>query len=593
MDLDRFLARLQSPIPDPERYFGELMSGLEAPDSVADLTCALARSGDVLDWSGNQRFAGRVSVDLPSTGGASNKTPLVAPLLAIAAAPERLFVPKVSSRGRVAGTIDILESVGYRADVSLEEYATILADARLSNIVQTDRMVPADRSLMKLRRQTGWMDVPELVVSSILSKKLASGCRNIVVDLKAGDDSKFGDLDGCIRGAKLFVDVGRVLRDRGLVDGVWVAVTNSYRPQGRAFGRIASLWEASDVLAGERKGFVARLCRELAARMLMAAGIERDLGRARAKIDEPATGKVLETAGRWLSLHGVDPKFLADPKILLRGLQHTEIPPSTTGLLLAMNTQAISDVLHAVCQGSDDIYSPGLILSADPEAGSQMEQESLGTLLSRMGTTIEPQWTRTISSSTFSYPVSGAQARIAPLPEILYDLGFVGDTPIELASWERLSDGAIALITDGKTPCRYLLVHNRKWKVWNFLSGHAEVTDSNQSATIGREIVEELGDELPRGRRFAPGIHFNVYPRGVFSEIWKSGSAGVWTRYRLAYFDVRFKQPDLIAELVRDNPDYLCWATEQDLQRGLTSTGQPVAPFPAVRMAIQGRLGRG
>ena len=96
-----------------------------------------------------------ISVDCPSTGGAGNKLPIILPPLVVEAATfgklGSVVIPKVSTRGIPAGTIDILESIEYQADISLDRYVEIIKDKDIgfSNIAPTDELAPIDALLMK------------------------------------------------------------------------------------------------------------------------------------------------------------------------------------------------------------------------------------------------------------------------------------------------------------------------------------------------------------------------------------------------------------------------------------------------------------
>jgi hypothetical protein len=135
------------------------------------------------------------SFDMPSTGSLGNITPIVVPIMVMAQRGD-VFVPKMSSEGGVTGTIDVLQSVGFRSNLSIGRYVSLLRKNGIANIAQTPDLAFADRLLMHLRRQRGLMSSPPLVVSSILSKKIATGCRNVLVDVKSGPGvSKLSNAD--------------------------------------------------------------------------------------------------------------------------------------------------------------------------------------------------------------------------------------------------------------------------------------------------------------------------------------------------------------------------------------------------------------
>jgi thymidine phosphorylase len=158
------------------------LSGMTMAEQVC-LTLAMRDSGAVLEWP---EMNGPI-LDKHSTGGVGDMVSLVlGPLLAACGA----YVPMISGRGlgHTGGTLDKLESIpGFDVHPGLEEFQRIVRQTGVAIIGQTHDLAPADRRLYATRDITCTMPSVPLIVSSILSKKLAEGLDGLVLDVKTGN----------------------------------------------------------------------------------------------------------------------------------------------------------------------------------------------------------------------------------------------------------------------------------------------------------------------------------------------------------------------------------------------------------------------
>ena len=95
----------------------------------------------------------------------------------------------ISGRGLgiTGGTLDKLDSIpGFKTTLAIEQIVEIVQRVGCVICGQTERMVPADKKLYALRDVTGTVPSMPLIVSSILSKKLAEGLDALVLDVKFG-----------------------------------------------------------------------------------------------------------------------------------------------------------------------------------------------------------------------------------------------------------------------------------------------------------------------------------------------------------------------------------------------------------------------
>jgi thymidine phosphorylase len=205
-------------------------------DETLALTDAMARAGKRLDWNN------RLVVDKHCIGGVpGNRTSLiVAPIVAA----HGLLFPKTSSRAITspAGTADTMEVLA-RVDLDENEMHTVVE--RCGGCVVWGGRVnlsPADDVLISVERPLS-IDTPEQMVASILSKKIAAGSTNLVIDVPVGPSAKMRDARAALRLRKLFEFVGSRL---GL--HVEVVMTDGSQPIGRGIGPVLEMRDVQAVL---------------------------------------------------------------------------------------------------------------------------------------------------------------------------------------------------------------------------------------------------------------------------------------------------------------------------------------------------------
>lgn len=296
-DMDRIAAEAASASPD----IAGLTEWLKAvyPDALnaqetADLTLAMAYSGERLPLDGLPK----PWVDKHSTGGVGDKTTLILlPLLASCG----LTMVKMSGRGLgiTGGTIDKLESVpGFRVDLTPEEMVKQAKFVGCALTGQTPRLAPADKTLYSLRDATGTVASVPLIVSSILSKKIAGGADTVVFDVKCGSGAFMKTLDEAAA-------LRQGLESVGALAGLQVraAITDMDQPLGRAAGNALEVKEAIRLLRGEEQGRLKQLCVGLAALALEAVGRPDAAAEAEKALD---SGAALQMAMHWFHAQGAD-----------------------------------------------------------------------------------------------------------------------------------------------------------------------------------------------------------------------------------------------------------------------------------------------
>jgi len=328
------------------------------PRELKTLTLTMMRSGETVDLSA----FGDLTVDKHSTGGVGDKTTLiVAPIVACLGG----VVAKMSGRGlgHTGGTVDKLEAIpGFRTEMDREDFLRQVREIGVAVVGQSGHLAPADKKIYALRDVTATVESIPLIASSIMSKKLASGAKNIVLDVKVGSGAFMKTREDAERLARAMVGIGTLSSRR-----VTAVLTNMDIPLGRAVGNSLEVLEAVDVLAGRGPADLVEVCSELAARMLCLArgwAYEESIEKVR---DALASGAALEKFREWIARQGGDASFIESPEKLGTAPVTWELKAEEGGYISSMDAERIGKAAAVLGAGREKAgdpidYTAGIVL---------------------------------------------------------------------------------------------------------------------------------------------------------------------------------------------------------------------------------------
>ena len=273
-----------------------------------------------------------LSVDKHSSGGVGDSTTfIVAPIFAALG----YKCAKASGRGlgHTGGTLDKLESIpGFNINLDADQFVKQIDDIGLAVISQSKQMCPADKKLYTLRDVTETVDNVGLIASSIMSKKLASGVKNIVLDVKCGRGAFMKDLDAAKALAKEMVKIGKRAEKN-----VVAVVTNMNYPLDEFIGNSLEVYGALNVLTGARNNLY-EVAITLASELLKSMGIPN----AREKCDEVLnSGLALEKFKAMIKAQGGDITCL-DKEHLLKANSILEVVAEKAGYVTDIEPMGIA-----------------------------------------------------------------------------------------------------------------------------------------------------------------------------------------------------------------------------------------------------------
>lgn len=352
-----------------------LLRGMDREETL-ELTLAMRDSGETMDLSAIRG----VKADKHSTGGVGDKTSLIlCPMVAAAG----VKIAKMSGRGlgHTGGTIDKLESFpGFQTGISEQRFINNVNSFGIAIAGQTANLDPADKKLYALRDVTATVPSIPLIVSSIMSKKLAAGADVIVLDVKCGSGS-FMKTEADARAlAENLVAVGKLAGKKTVA-----VITDMDEPLGNAVGNALEVKEAIEVLKGEKRGELLELCLTLGSCILTEAGLAENDDKARVMLERGIEdGSALEKLAQLVEGQLGDRRAVFDTSMLPSAYVELDSLCSRSGYVSHITADEVGRVSMHLGGGratkeSEIDLSVGVVLNK--KVGDRVETgECLGTV---------------------------------------------------------------------------------------------------------------------------------------------------------------------------------------------------------------------
>lgn len=240
-----FNGYLKKEIPDYQMsalLMAIVINGMNLTETLA-LTDIFLNSGDKLALGEKIDSL----VDKHSTGGVGDTTTLiVGPMCASLG----MKMAKMSGRGLgiTGGTIDKLESIpGFNVSLDENTFIKQVDELGFSVVSQTKNLTPLDKVIYALRDVTGTCESIPLIASSIMSKKLALGSKNILIDVKVGSGALIKNEEDANTLSKYLISIGEAYNV-----SVRTIISDMDKPLSFAIGNSLEICEAMNVLNGKK-----------------------------------------------------------------------------------------------------------------------------------------------------------------------------------------------------------------------------------------------------------------------------------------------------------------------------------------------------
>ena len=320
-------------------------------EETAFLTEAMINSGEVIDFGDLTDSI----VDKHSTGGVGDKVTItLIPLLAAAGVP----VAKLSGKGlgHTGGTIDKLESIpNFNTKLTIEELIAQVKKINVAIASQTQNLTPADGKLYALRDVTATVDSMPLIASSVVSKKIASGAKNIILDVKYGSGAFMKTPEDAVKLSRLMVNIGSLLNK-----SITAVITSMEEPLGRAVGNSLEIVESIEFLKGNiTNGDVAELTYDFATIALLQLGMYETEVEAREFLKElVSTGKALDKFRELITAQGGNAKVVDNYDLFALPMYKVECESKKNGYVNNIDAYKIAYGCKILGAGRDKKTDP-------------------------------------------------------------------------------------------------------------------------------------------------------------------------------------------------------------------------------------------
>ncbi|RLG45463.1 MAG: AMP phosphorylase [Thermoproteota archaeon] len=316
-------------------------------DEIEALTRAMVETGETIDF-------GRPAFEKHSIGGVpGNKVSLlIVPIVASLG----VLIPKTSSRAitsptGTADTMEVLAPVEFTAEefreIALKVGGAIVWGGRLG-------LAPTDDIFIRVEHPLE-IDPRGQMLASIMSKKLATGTKGLVVDIPTGKGAKVRSIEEAELLSSQFVELGRRFGIR-----VQCGITYGGQPVGHAVGPALEAKEALEALQGRGPASLIEKSTSLAGLLLEMAGVApRGSGKELAE-EVLTSGKALKKMREIIEAQGGNPDVR--PEDIPIGEYTAEIGAPCDGYVTDVDNKSIKEI--ALAAGAPAEKGAGVLLHA-------------------------------------------------------------------------------------------------------------------------------------------------------------------------------------------------------------------------------------
>jgi AMP phosphorylase len=257
-------------LSDPEIAFftaAEKLNGMKFKEIIY-LTRAMVKTGARL------KFRGKYTANKHCIGGvAGNRTTPISVAICAAAG---LTLPKTSSRAitSASGTADVIETIS-NVEIPLKKIIKIVNEQKACLAWGGSLgLAPSDDKIIRIERLLN-LDIEPQLLASVMSKKIATGAKHILIDIPYGRGAKINNLTNAKRLGKKFYKIAKEFNLK-----MKVVYTDGSQPIGNGFGPVLEMLDIIKVFQNNGPKDLREKSIYLAAELIKLCGIKESKAKA-------------------------------------------------------------------------------------------------------------------------------------------------------------------------------------------------------------------------------------------------------------------------------------------------------------------------
>ena len=334
-------------LSDPEIAFftaAEKLNGMNLKEIIY-LTRAMVKTGARL------KFKGKYTANKHCIGGvAGNRT---TPITVAICAAAGLTVPKTSSRAitSASGTADVIETIS-SVEIPLKKIIKIVNEKKACLAWGGSLgLAPSDDKIIRIERLLN-LDVGPQLLASVMSKKIATGAKHILIDIPYGRGAKINNLSNAKRLGRRF---SRIAKEFNLK--MKVVYTDGSQPIGNGFGPVLEMLDIIKVFQNDGPEDLREKSIYLAAELIKLCGIKDSKAKATEILE---SGKAYEKFKEIINAQNGKNNFDEKIKKLKLAKIKKVIPANKSGKIIRISNRGINSLSRIL--GTPETVSAGVYL---------------------------------------------------------------------------------------------------------------------------------------------------------------------------------------------------------------------------------------